>query len=102
MGNVRRWYVYLVCAVTIQAVTWAAMNLLRNLTIVSTEPTAIAFQISVIIIGLPLYLAHWIWAQRQDIFTKMQSAMIEGDPGAEEVLFLKQGTPADILHTNSL
>ncbi len=67
MGNVRRWYVYLVSAVTIQAVTWAAISLVRNLIVpgVNTSTTAIALQISVIIISLPLFLVHWIWAQRQ-------------------------------------
>ena len=67
MGNIRRWYVYLVSAVTIQAVTWAAISLVRNLIVpgVNTSTTAIALQISVIIISLPLFLVHWIWAQRQ-------------------------------------
>jgi hypothetical protein len=67
MGNVRRWYVYLVSAVTIQSVTWATINLIRNLIIpgVDSPTTAIAFQISVIVITLPLFLVHWIWAQRQ-------------------------------------
>ena len=76
MGNVRRWYVYLVCAVTIQVVTWAAINLLRNLSIGSTVPTVIALQISAIIVALPLYLAHWIWAQRRAAFDEEERAAL--------------------------
>lgn len=66
MVAVRRWYVFLVCAVSLQSVAWAAIALLRDLV---TRPgrapvEALAFQIAVIVIGLPVYLAHWLWAQR--------------------------------------
>jgi len=66
MGKVRLWYVYLVSAVTLQALTWAAISLLRNLTIpgIDAPVASIAFQISVIVITLPLFLVHWLWAQR--------------------------------------
>jgi hypothetical protein len=66
MGKVRVWYVYLVSAITLQALTWAAINLLRNLIIPGVNATraSIAFQISVIVIALPLFLAHWLWGQR--------------------------------------
>jgi hypothetical protein len=66
MVTVRRWYVFVVCAVSLNAVTWASIALLRNLFIrVGEAPlSAIAFQIAVILIGLPLFLAHWLWAQR--------------------------------------
>lgn len=66
MITIRRWYVFLVCAVSLQSVTWAVIALLRNLLARSgaAPVTAIAFQIAVIIIGLPLFLVHWLWAQR--------------------------------------
>ncbi len=66
MITIRRWYVFLVCAVSLQSVTWAVIALLRNLLAQRSEApiTAIAFQIAVIIIGLPLFLVHWLWAQR--------------------------------------
>ncbi len=66
MISIRRWYVFLVCAVSLQSVTWAVIALLRNLLAQRSEApiTAIAFQIAVIIIGLPLFLVHWLWAQR--------------------------------------
>ncbi len=66
MTTVRRWYVYLVSAISLQAVTWAVIALLRNLLLsrLNPPPTAIAFQISLILIGLPIFLAHWRWGQR--------------------------------------
>jgi hypothetical protein len=66
MTTVRRWYIYLVSAISLQAVTWAVIALLRNLLLsaLNPQPTTIAFQISVIVIGLPVFLAHWRWGQR--------------------------------------
>ena len=48
MTNVRRWYVYLVCAITINAVVWSAIALLRNLLIpgMNAPETALAFEIA--------------------------------------------------------
>ena len=66
MVTVRRWYVFLVCAVSLQSVTWAAIALFRNLLMLgrAAPVSAIAFQMAVVVIGLPLYLVHWLWAQR--------------------------------------
>ena len=64
MSNVRRWYIYLVCAISLQSVIWAIIGLLRNLFIYGVDPIAVAFQIAVVIVGLPVYLAHWLWGQR--------------------------------------
>ena len=64
MSNVRRWYIYLVSAISLQGVVWAAIALLRNLFIYGVDPIAVAFQIAVLIVGLPVYLAHWRQGQR--------------------------------------
>jgi len=66
MLSIRRWYIYLVSAISLQSVTWASISLLRFLLVPEQDPTTLqqAFFISVIIIGLPIFLAHWIWAQR--------------------------------------
>ena len=65
MNTARRWYIYLVCAISLQGVTWAVIALLRNLLAGGGgQITAIAFQIAAIIITLPLFLVHWLWAQR--------------------------------------
>ncbi len=66
MGTVRRWYVYLVSAISLVAVGFAVSQLLGHIinraVFVSVEATAL--QLAVIVIGLPIYLAHWLWAQR--------------------------------------
>jgi len=64
MSNVRRWYTYIVSFISLQAVVWAIIALLRNLIIFGIDPLAVAFQLSVIIIGLPVFLVHWLWGQR--------------------------------------
>jgi hypothetical protein len=66
MGNIRRGYIYLACIASVEAVTWAVISLLRNLLVpgkfTSLEDTAL--QIATIVVGLPIFLAHWLWAQR--------------------------------------
>ncbi len=71
MSAVRRWYILLVCAVSLQAVTWAAILLLRTLfgsgggrTQAVMPLEVIALQTAIILVGLPVYLVHWLWAQR--------------------------------------
>ncbi len=66
MGNIRRWYIYGISAIALQALTWAVISLIRNLALspLRPQPSALAFQIAVIVVGGPLYLAHWLWARR--------------------------------------
>ncbi len=65
MLTIRRLYIFLVCVVSLQAVAWATIALLQDLLISGGQSsiTFIAFQIAVIIIGLPFFLVHWLWAQ---------------------------------------
>ena len=58
MSNVRRWYTYIISFISLQAVIWAIIYLLRNLIVLGSNPLAVAFQLSVIIIGLPVFLAQ--------------------------------------------
>ena len=73
MNNLLRWYQYIVSAISLQAVTWAVIALLRNLLTPYLNPLSgtaryaadtMALQLAVIIIGLPLFLIHWLWAER--------------------------------------
>ena len=64
MSNARRWYIYLVSAISLQAITWAIIALLRNLLIFGIDEAAAAFQVAVLIIGLPVFLIHWLWSQK--------------------------------------
>ncbi len=66
MFTPRRFYIYAVTAISLNAFAWSIISLLRELIISgfrsSTE--AVAFQMAVILIGLPIFLVHWFWAQR--------------------------------------
>ncbi|MFQ5942295.1 MAG: DUF5671 domain-containing protein [Anaerolineales bacterium] len=66
MSTPRRVYIYAVAAISLYAVSWSLIDLLQGLffTRGETDPAAIAFQIAVIVIGLPVFLGHWLWAQR--------------------------------------
>ena len=73
MLNIRRIYMVVVTAVSLNAVAWALIALLRNLLTPGLNPTrgtvaynkeTMALQLAIIIIGLPIYLAHWLWAER--------------------------------------
>ena len=71
--NIRRVYVYVVTAVTLNAVAWALIALLRNIltpslhreqSVIVYNKEVMALQLAIIIIGLPIYLVHWLWAER--------------------------------------
>ncbi len=66
MIKIRRWYIFFVSAISLNVVVWGIIALLRNLFTqgLNASKTQIALQIAIIIIGLPFYLAHWLWAQR--------------------------------------
>jgi len=66
MSNVRRAYIYLACIASLEAVAWAVISLLRGLLAPGSHRSleSIALQIAVIIVGLPIFLVHWLWAQR--------------------------------------
>ncbi len=66
MSSIRRLYIYLVCAISLNALTWAVITLARHLfaPLEFTPTDSIAFQIAVIIASLPIFLVHWLWAQR--------------------------------------
>ena len=92
MSSIRRWYIFLVSAISLQAVTWAIIALLRNLAIsrLNPPPTAIAFEIAVILIGLPVFLVHWLWGRRL-------AEKVEQERGATLRRFYLYGTMAGFL-----
>ena len=78
MTIVRRWYTYLVSAISFQILTWAIINLCRILLAPGSPlAEALAFQMAILVIGLPIFLIHWIWAQRlvHQSFEERQSAI---------------------------
>lgn len=66
MVKIRRWYIFLVSAISLNAVVWAIIELLRQLLVpdIGRARSDIALQLSIIIIGLPFFLGHFSWAQR--------------------------------------
>ncbi len=64
MISIRRTYIFLVSAISLQSVTWALIVLLQGLMPPGPTPpiTTLALLIAVLVIGLPFYLVHWIWA----------------------------------------
>ena len=64
MSLVRSTYIFLASALPLNVVAWSAISLLRSLTAGEESPQeALAFQLAVVVIGLPIYLAHWRWAE---------------------------------------
>ena len=66
MPSIRRAYVLITCALSLQAATWATIFLLHNLLEAGQGLAAddLAFQIAVLVVLLPIFLAHWRWAER--------------------------------------
>lgn len=66
MFTPRRLYIYLVSAISLQAFAWAIIDLIRSLLITpfNASSIALAWNIAIIIVSLPVYLVHWLWGQR--------------------------------------
>ena len=65
MIDVRRWYLYLVSAITVQAFAWALISFGRHLLLERpVDREMVALQLAAMIVTLPLFLVHWLWAQR--------------------------------------
>ncbi|TAK10790.1 MAG: hypothetical protein EPO32_14130 [Anaerolineae bacterium] len=66
MENVKRLYIFLTSAVSLNVVTWAVITLLRQLFFpgIDRDASSFALQIAIIVIGLPVFVFHWRWAQR--------------------------------------
>ncbi|MEW5960658.1 MAG: DUF5671 domain-containing protein, partial [Chloroflexota bacterium] len=67
MLTIRRIYLYLVAAISLTGVTWAVIGLLRLIFSEGIGPgqiTGLATWLAVIIVGLPIFLFHWLLAQR--------------------------------------
>src|SRR5512140_72338 len=66
MELVRRIYILLVCMVTLLALTAETTALLWDINPLGPRApvTTIAFEIATLVVALPLFLVHWLWAQR--------------------------------------
>jgi len=66
MKTVRRLYFYAVALIGIEVVLWGLINLLRSIVSQTVGGTAevLARALALTVVGLPIFLFHWLWAQR--------------------------------------
>jgi hypothetical protein len=66
MKTVRRLYFYAVALISIEVVVWGLINLLRSIAdeTVGGAAETLASALALILVGLPIFLFHWLWAQR--------------------------------------
>jgi len=66
MKSIRRLYFYLVAVISVEIVVWGLVGLLRSIVdqTVSGGADALAQALALILVGVPIFLIHWLWAQR--------------------------------------
>ena len=66
MKSIRRLYFYLVAFIGIEVVVWGLIGLLRSVVddTVSGGADALAQALALILVGVPIFLIHWLWVQR--------------------------------------
>jgi hypothetical protein len=66
MKSIRRLYFYLVAFISIEVVLWGLVGLLRSIIdrTISGGADALARALALILVGMPIFLIHWLWAQR--------------------------------------
>jgi hypothetical protein len=67
MKTIRRLYFYAVSIISIEVVMWGVISLLRsmfNARQVVDSASTLAQALSLILVGVPIFLIHWLWAQR--------------------------------------
>jgi uncharacterized protein DUF5671 len=66
MKSIRRLYFYLVALISIEVIVWGLISLLRSMIdqTISGGADALAQALALILVGVPIFLIHWLWAQR--------------------------------------
>jgi hypothetical protein len=67
MKTIRRLYFYAVSIISIEVVTWGVIDLLRSIFSadkITDDASTLAGALSRIFVGVPIFLIHWLWAQR--------------------------------------
>jgi hypothetical protein len=67
MKTIRRLYFYAVAIISIEVVTWGIINLLRSIFSadkITNDASTLAGALALIFVGVPIFLIHWLWAQR--------------------------------------
>ncbi|MBI4760916.1 MAG: DUF5671 domain-containing protein [Chloroflexota bacterium] len=66
MKTIRRLYFYVVAFISVEVVAWGLIGLLRSIVnkTVSGGAEALAQALALILVGVPIFLVHWLWAQK--------------------------------------
>ncbi|MDO8754952.1 MAG: DUF5671 domain-containing protein [Anaerolineales bacterium] len=67
MKTIRRLYFYAVAFISMEVVMWGIISLLRsifNANKIVDSASTLAQALSLILVGVPIFLVHWLWAQR--------------------------------------
>jgi hypothetical protein len=66
MKSIRRLYFYLVAFISVEVIVWGLVGLLRSIVDrrISGGADALAQALALILVGVPIFLIHWLWAQR--------------------------------------
>ena len=66
MKSIRRLYFYLVAFISIEVVLWGLILLLRSIldNKISGGADDLAQALALILVGVPIFLIHWLWTQR--------------------------------------
>ena len=70
MKSIRRLYFYLVAFISIEVVLWGLILLLRSIfddRVSSGGADTLAQALALILVGVPIFLIHWLWAQRASV-----------------------------------
>jgi hypothetical protein len=66
MKTIRRLYFYAVSVISLEVVVWGIISLLRSILVakqVISNASLLAQALSLILVGVPIFLVHWLWAQ---------------------------------------
>ncbi len=65
MKTIRRLYFYAVALISLEVVLWGGIGLLRSIVnqLAVGGATALAQALALILVGVPIFLVHWLWVQ---------------------------------------
>ena len=67
MRTIRRLYFYAVALISLEVVLWGMISLLRTMftqDVIFPTASALAQALALILVGVPIFLVHWLWGQR--------------------------------------
>ena len=67
MKTIRRLYFYAVAFISFEVVLWGLIGLIRSIVnpdLITNSAQTLAQALSLILVGVPIFLIHWLWAQR--------------------------------------